>query len=401
MKLRYTYRFYPTKEQEKHLARTFGACRFVFNWALRLRETARYSDTGPIGYAGSDKELTLLKKQSETEWLNEISSVPLQQALRQLQTAYQNCYSGRADHPNFRKKRGHQSAEYTKSAMKFSRKRGNRTLILAKLGKLHIRWTRSFKSDPTTVTIIKTPNGRYFASLCLDETPKPIAKTKEAVGIDLGINRLATLSNGERIANPQFFRRKEKRLAKAQRILSRRIGSKKGQRRSGRWFRQSLKVNRINASIADARKDHLNKVTTGLIRRFDMIYLEDLNIRGMMSNRCLAKSIGDASFSMFKTMLQAKAIMHGKTVNLVSRWFPSSKTCNQCKHIVVSLPLDLREWTCPQCGIVHDRDENAAINILAEGRSVSARGGARRPGWATVQPGRPRRNVNNPSVKNA
>ncbi len=353
MKVRYTYRFYPTQEQAQELSRVFGHTRFVYNWALRQRTDA-WANSEKINYNQSSAALTALKKTPEHAWLNEVSCVPLQQSLRNLQTAFGNFFAGRAKYPRFKSKRDKQSAEYTTSAFKYSD--GN--LSLAKVGKLKVRWSRPFTSKPTTVTVSKTPTGRYYVSLVLNETPQAFAKTGDSIGVDLGINRLATLSNGERIPNLKFTRKYEKRLAKAQRRLARKT---KG---SGRWNRQRIKVARVHEKLTNARVDHLNKVTTDIVRRFDVIAVEDLNVRGMVKNHKLAKHISDASFGRFVSMLEYKAVWRGKDLVKIDRFFPSSKRCSCCGFVAQKMPLNVRNWQCPECKSEHDRDENAAKNIL-------------------------------------
>lgn len=366
MKVRYRFRFYPTQEQEQILARTFGACRYVYNWALKFR-TDSYRDGKTINYNASSAALTELKKQPDHDWLSEISSVPTQQSLRHLQTAYKNFFEKRSGYPAFKKKHGKQSAEYTRSAFNWDKE--NRTLTVSQLGRLKIHFSRSFVSGPTTVTITKSPSGRYFVTFVLDETKEKLPKTGQGVGIDLGINRLATLSNGEHIPNPKHLNRYQRKLARAQRVLSRR---KKG---SGRYNRQKVKVARIHEQIADSRLDHLHKFTTDLVRRFDVICVEDLNVRGMVRNHHLARSLSDASLGQVVTLLSYKCDWYGKELKQVDRFFPSSKRCHVCGYILESLPLSIREWICPECMTVHDRDENAAKNIeLAGGQPVSARG---------------------------
>ena len=373
VKVRYTYRFYPTDAQAQELSRVLGHTRFVYNWALRMRTDA-WANGEKVNYNQSSAALTVLKKTEEFKWLNEVSCVPLQQALRNLQTAFGNFFAGRAKYPRFKSKRDRQAAEYTTSAFKYS----NGVLSLAKIGRLKVRWSRPFTSKPTTVTVSKTASGRYYASLVLDETPVTFAKTGETIGVDLGINRLATLSNGERIPNLRFTRTYETKLAKAQRILSRRT---KG---SGRWNRQRLRVARIHEKLSNARIDHLNKVTTELVRRFDVIAVEDLNVRGMVRNRKLAKHIGDASFGRFISLLEYKCSWRGKKLVKMDRFFPSSKRCSCCGYVAQSMPLDVRIWHCPECKREHDRDENAAKNILkfAVGQTVNAHGADVRPSQA-------------------
>ena len=365
------------------LARVFGSCRWTYNTMLRIRTDA-YANGEKINYVRSSAVFTQLRHAPETKWLEEISSVPTQQALRHLQSAFQAFFDKRGKYPTFKKKRDKQAAEYTVSGFKY--KDGD--LSIAQLGKLDVRWSRKFASSPTTVTITKSTAGRYYVTLVLDEKIEHLPKTHASVGIDLGVNRLATLSNGERIPNLKHLQSKLKKLAHAQRIMARR---KKG---SGRRERARIAVAKIQEAIADSRNDYLQKVTTDLVRRFDTIAIEDLNVRGMVKNHCLARSISDAGFGAFARMLEYKCEWYGKTLVKIDRFFPSSKRCFDCGHIVESLPLSIREWTCPECGVIHDRDENAARNILAAGHAVSAQGGRVRRKEASASKRSVRRTVN-------
>jgi putative transposase len=256
------------------------------------------------------------------------------------------------------------------------------------LGAVKVCWSRAFASDPTTVTITKSPSGRYHVTLCLDEPePQPFPKTGKVVGIDLGLLRLATLSTGERIANPRFQGARLHELAHAQRTLARR---KKG---SGRRNRARLKVARIQEKIADTRDDRLHKLTLDLVRRFDFLAIEDLHVRGMGQMRSLARSIADVSLGMFRSMLEYKAKWYGKQVVVIDRFYPSSKTCSACGWINRAMTLATRDWACKECGAKHDRDENAARNILAVGQTVTARGGGVRLKRTPVRKSSRRRNV--------
>jgi putative transposase len=392
MKLRYRFRFYPTDEQAQELARVFGSVRYVYNWALRLRSDAyRDGHAKRIGYHESSAALTELKQREDHAWLNDVSSVPLQQSLRHLQTAFGNFFEKRAKYPKFKKKYGDQAADYASTAFKWDA--DNRNLTLAKVGRLDIHWSRTFKSTPTTVTVTKARSGRYFVTLVLDESIKPLPKTGESIGIDMGINRLATLSNGERIANPKHTNKYARKLARAQRALARK------QQGSARRERARLRVAKIQAKIADTRQDSLHKTTTDLVRRFDVICIEDLNVRGMVKNHNLAKAISDASFGAFARQLEYKCEWYGKELVKVDRFFPSSKMCSTCGHICESMPLDVREWTCPECSTSHDRDENAAKNILAVGHidSQNAQGGLRKSRGSSTTKGSARRDANQPS----
>ena len=369
MKSRWTFRCYPTPEQEQHLARTFGCVRFVWNWALRARTDA-FRAGERMGYPATDKALTLLKQQPGTVWLNEVSSVCLQQALRDLQTAFSNFFDKRTAYPTFKRKEARQSANYTNRGFSFAAER--RILKLAKIGAIKVKWSRKAIPHPSSVRLIRTASGKYFVSLVVETQPAPLPETGESVGIDFGVARLATLSNGERISNPKHGAKWQRRLAFYQKRLSR---AKKG---SNRRMKIKRHVARIHEKIANSRSDTLHKLSADLVTRFDVICVEDLNLRGMVKNHSLARSLHDASIGTAIRMIEEKAERYGKTVVKIDRWFPSSKTCSDCGHIVEKLPLSVREWTCQECGATHDRDANAAANILAAGHAVTAHGDGRR-----------------------
>ena len=356
MKLRQTFRFYPTERQQRQLAREFGCARHAYNFALKLR-TDSFKEGKPVNYVASSEVWTKHRQDPAFAFLRESSCTPQQQALRHLQTAFSNFFAKRSKYPRFRSKHGKQSAEYTINGFKWDAV--NRNLTISKVGRLRAKWSREFTSKPSTVTIIKDCAGRYFVSLCLDEPDKiALPKTGRQVGIDLGISRLATLSDGTRYANPRHTAKHAKRLARAQKRLARKVNGSK------RWVRQKFVVAKIHAKIADSRKDYLDKFTTDLVRRFDVLAIEDLSPRNMVKMRSLAKHISCASFGQFRQMLEYKAAWYGKGILIADRFFPSSKRCSSCGHIHENMPLDVREFNCENCGEQHDRDENAAKNIL-------------------------------------
>lgn len=388
VKLRYQFRFYPSTKHRASLSRVFGSCRFVYNWALRLRMNAWREDGYSLRYEETSALLTRLKRTTEYAWLNEISCVPTQQALRHLQTAFVNFFDKRTGYPSFKKKSGAQSAEYTQSAFKWDAQ--NRNLWLSGIGRLDVRWSRSFESTPTTVTITRDTAGRYFVTLCLDEKIAKLPVVHQAVGVDLGITTLATLSTGEKIADQRPLQILERRLVRAQRDLSRKV---KGSKRRGA---QRLNVAKLHARIADTRADHLHKITTDLVRRFDVIAVEDLNVRGMTKNHSLARALSDASFGGFLSMLRYKCEWYGRELRTADRFYPSSKRCSACGYVLEDLPLEIREWTCPECNKHHDRDVNAAKNILAAGQAVTARGGKVRPERRSIRKGTSLGSANQP-----
>ena len=374
IKRAYRFRFYPTPEQEQVLARTFGCARFAYNHMLRLRSDAWFQRQERVGYHETSAALTALKKTPEHAWLNEVSSVPVQQALRHLNTAFSNFFAKRARYPSFKRKDGPQAAEYTTSAFRWDAAR--RELRLAKMDEaLAIRWSRTIPraAKLTTVAISRDAAGRYFASLLCDDTATPKPQAQGRIGIDLGLTHFAILSTAEKIASPRTFRNCEARLGRRQRALARaRLGSKNR-------AKCKLKVARLHAHITDARRDFLHKLSTRLISENQVIALETLAVKNMLRNRSLSKSISDASWSEFVRQLEYKAQWAGRTLIGIDRWYPSSKRCSVCGHTQTSMPLSVRTWTCPQCGTQHDRDVNAARNILAAGLAVSAHGEAVSP----------------------
>ena len=372
IKRAYRFRFYPTPEQELILARTFGCARFAYNYMLRLRTDAWMQRQERIGYHETSATLTALKKQPEYAWLNEVSSVPVQQALRHLQSAFNNFFAKRARYPQYKRKDGPQSAEYATNAFRWDGK----SLKLAKMDKsLAIRWSRTIPkaAKVTTVTVSKDSAGRYFVSLLCDDVVAKKPAVAGKIGIDLGLTHFATLSTGEKVAAPNTFRRYEKKLAKLQRRLAKKT---KG---SNRREKAKLKVARLHAKIADSRRDFLHKLSTRLINENQVIAVESLSVSNMQKNRHLSKSISDAGWSEFLRQLEYKARWYGRELVGIDRWFPSSKRCSDCGYTMPKMPLNVRQWTCPECGSVHDRDVNAARNVLAAGLAVSAYGEAVSP----------------------
>jgi putative transposase len=372
IKRAYRFRFYPTPEQETLLAQTFGCVRVVYNHMLHLRSEAWEQRQEHMGYHATSAALTLLKKQPEYAWLNDVSSVPLQQALRHLQTAFGNFFAKRGRYPQFKRKGSHQSAEYTASAFRWD----GQALKLARMdAPLDVRWSRQIPQGAkvTTVTVSKDAAGRYFVSLLCDDVVCAKPEAPSQVGIDLGLTHFAILSDGEKVPAPNTFRKHEKKLAKLQRKLARK---KKG---SKNRTKARLKVAKLHAKIADIRKDFTHKLSTRLVHENQVITIETLAAKNMQKNRKLAKSIGDAGWAEFVRQLEYKAKWYGREVVKIDRWYPSSKRCSDCGYMVEKMPLKVRQWTCPDCGTNHDRDINAARNILAAGRAVSARGEAVSP----------------------
>lgn len=349
-----------------------GCTRLVYNRALAARTEAWYGESKRIGYVESSAMLTQWKKQEDLDFLNEVSCVPLQQGLRHLQTAFSNFFAGRAKYPTFKKKRNGGSAEFTKSAFKWK----DGQVFLAKcVEPLAIRWSREIPQGaiPSTITVKLSPAGRWSVSLLVDVEIEPLPKCSNEVGVDLGVTSLVALSNGEKIANPKGFNAKRRKLKKAQKALSRK------QKGSNNRYKARLKVVKVHAEISDARQDFLHKLTTRLVRENQTIAVEDLAVKNMVKNRKLALSISDASWGELVRQLEYKCDWYGRTFVKIDRWFPSSKRCGQCGHIVEKLPLNIREWDCPKCSAHHDRDINAAQNILAAGLAVKVCGANVRP----------------------
>jgi len=365
VKRAYRYRFYPTDEQAQLLARTFGCVRYVYNGILRWRTDAFYQSGAKIGYLEANARLTGLKKDPDVVWLNEVSCVPLQQALRHQQTAFKNFFEGRAKYPTFKKKTHRQSAEFTRSAFKYR----DGQLFLAKSKEpLAIRWSRELPSDPSTVTISKDSAGRYFVSCLCEFTPESLPVTPRMVGIDLGLKDLFVTDTGEKVGNPRHTAKYAAKLAKAQRRLSKKkLGSaNRGKARA--------KVARIHAKLSDCRQDNLHKLSRRLINDNQVVCVESLKVKNMIRNPTLSKSIADASWGEFVHQLMYKGNWAGRQVVTIDQWFPSSKRCSCCGHIADKLPLAVRSWTCPECGTHLDRDINAAVNIKAAGLAVLALG---------------------------
>ena len=368
MQLRYQYRVYPTPGQQNRLAQAFGCARVVFNDALRARQVAYQA-----GLKLSDTDVQKLvvteaKRTPERQWLGEVASVVLVQASQDARRAYRNWFDSmsgkrkgrKVGAPRFRsRKDNRQAIRLTRNGFSI---RANRKLYVAKVGELKVAWSRDLPSEPSSVTIIKDAAGRYFASFVVETSDEPLPESQFEVGIDLGLTSFAVCSDGRVIDSPKFLRRAERKLRKAQQDLSRK------QKGSKNRTKARVRVAKAHARVADSRKDWAHKLSTTLIRENQAIYVEDLCVTGLARTR-LAKSVHDAGWGMFVRMVEEKAARYGRTVVKVDRFFPSSQLCSVCGAKDGPKPLSVREWTCRGCGAVHDRDVNAAKNILAEGRS--------------------------------
>lgn len=361
----YKYRFYPTPEQTQMLARTFGCVRFVYNSILRWRTDAFYQRQEKIGYVGANARLTEMKKDPELAFLSEVSCVPLQQSLRHQQTAFKNFFEGRGKHPVFKRKRSRQSAEFTRSAFKY---RDGKLYLAKSKTPLDIRWSRELPSEPSTVTVSLDSAGRYFVSCLCEFEPGKLPVNPNMTGIDLGLKNLFITDKGEQVGNPRHTAKYAARLAKAQRRLSKKkLGS-------ANRAKARQKVARIHAKISDCRQDNLHKLSRRLINDNQVICVESLKVKNMIRNPSMSKAIADVGWGEFVRQLAYKAEWAGRQLVAIDHWFPSSKRCSACGHILSLLPLGTRYWDCPECGAHHDRDINAAINIKAAGLAVLALG---------------------------
>ncbi|QSE88147.1 transposase [Rhodococcus pseudokoreensis] len=372
VKRAFKYRFYPTAVQAEQLARTFGCTRYVYNRALAERTRAWSQEQRRITYSDTSTMLTGWKRDTETEWLMEPSKGPLQESLRQLQGAFEKFWRKQTRYPQFKKKgQSKDSATYYSNCFTYL---GGQLRLAKQSEPLDIRWSRPLPEGavPSQVTVSRNARGHYHISILVEDTITELEPVDRVVGLDAGITSLYTLSTGEKITNPRHERRDRARLAKAQRALA------KKQKGSRNRAKARLKVAKMHGRIADRRRDYLHKLSTRLVRENQVIAIEDLSVRNMVKNRSSSRAISDAGWSEFRSMLEYKADWYGRRVVAIDRFHPSSKTCSVCGAVASAMPLNVREWTC-RCGSVHDRDVNAAKNILAVGLTVAARGDGVRP----------------------
>ena len=355
----YEFRLYPNKAQTDLLARHFGCARFVYNYFLNQRKE-QYRLTGKSdNYYAQNKALTALTKKDETAWLNEVNAQTLQFSILSLEAAYTNFFKKRAQFPKFKSK--HSKNSFT--APQFASIVDNRLFVPKFKEGIKCRVHREIKGKIGKATVSRTPSGKYFVSVSTEEEYETsLEKTNKSVGLDMGLKDFIVTSEGEIFKNNRYTRKYERKLAMAQRHLSRK---KKG---SGEFENQRLKVAKIHEKISNSRSDYLHKCSISLVRRYDTIFVENLNIKGMEKNHCLDKSISDVSWGSFISMLSYKSEWSGKKMVKIDRYFPSSQTCSVCGHINKQTKnLYIREWECPVCHTHHNRDVNAAINILRIG----------------------------------
>ena len=368
MEYSYKFQLYPSKEQINFIERTFGCCRYAYNHYLAERQHV-YRTTGQtLNYYGCCKDLTLLKKQSETSWLLEVDATALQSSVQELDRAFQNFFrrvkkGERPGYPKFKSKHHHKQS-YKSKCVGSNIKVFDNAVQLPKLGKVRCRISKKVKGRILSATVSRSASGKYYVSLCcrLDHDVPKLPDTDAAVGLDVGIKSFAVSSNGMEYANPKYLWQSEKKLARLQRQLSRKT---KG---SANWNKARIKVARLHEHIANQRRDMQQKLSTKLIRQYDVICIEDLAPSNMVKNHKLAQAIADTSWSEFRRQLTYKAEWYGRKLITVDRFYASSQTCSQCgEKWPGTKDLSVRQWVCPNCGAVLDRDTNAAINILHEG----------------------------------
>ena len=365
--IKYTYKFRlkPTKEQEILLNKHFGSVRWSYNYFLNQRKEEYLNNKKSITYTKQSSFLTQLKRQEETEWLKETNAQTLQYSLKCLEMSYQNFFNKRTQFPRFKSRKSRNSFTVPQHV----KNEGNKIHFPKFNEGIKMIMERNIKGKIKKATLSKTPTGKYFVSILTEKEYTPSVKTNQSVGIDLGIKDFLVLSNGTKIKNHRFLKHYERLLTKNQKHLSRKT---KG---SNRYEKQRIKAAKIHEKITNSRMDLIHKTTLNLVNQFDAICLEDLNVKGMMKNHKLAKSIGDVSWGKFIETLTYKAEWNEKEIIHIDRFFPSSKTCSKCGYINNSLTLKDRTWTCKECDEVLDRDFNAAINILNEGCRKNISGG--------------------------
>lgn len=382
MRTAFKCRVYPSHEQEALLRQTFGCIRYVWNATLAYRHEM-YATTGKsLSYPEASRYVTQLKKVPGNEFLNDVSAVALQQAIRHQEAAFARFFAKRARYPRFKTRNSRRSASFNRGGFSFR----NGQIKPAKFAApLKYVWTwpeiDPATLHPATITVSCDSSGRWFVSFSVEIEPPQLASTDTTIGLDLGLTDIVVTSRGEKIPHPRHMDKHEKRLKRYQRMMARK------QKGSANREKARKKVAKQHAKVADARRDHLHKLTSKLVRENDTIAIEDLAPSNMIKNRCLSKAISRTGWFELRRQLEYKSERNDRKLVVIDRWYPSSKTCSECGHLLDKLNLKTRHWTCPGCGTRHDRDINAAKNILAAGLAVDVCGGDVRPAKATS--GRP------------
>ena len=353
---------YPDREQQALIEKMFGCCRFIYNRFLEERIRTYREQGKKLSYNEQCRELPLMKADPETEWMKEVDSTALQNSVRNLQDAFDNFFRKQARYPKFKRKHSGRQSYRSTCINDNIRVPDNRTIRLPKLGEVKCRFPRMPEGRILNATVRREADGRYEVTVvCESPRPEPMEKTGKATGIDLGIRTLAVTDEGKAYDNPKTYGKNLKKLVRAQRKLSRKT---KGGRN---WEKQRKAVAKIHRRVRNQRQDACHKMTHELVRDYDVICMEDLDVRGMIQGR-LSRDISDASFGEIRRQLLYKADWYGKQLILTDRWYPSSRTCSCCGYVNGDVKdLRIRTWMCPSCGTYHDRDVNAAKNILAEG----------------------------------
>ena len=356
----FKFRIYPNHAQQELINRTLGCCRFVFNHFLAIRRDEWTANHKSVTYNQTSAMLTDLKRYEEYSWLKEVDSMALQESLKNLDTAYQNFFKHQSRYPRFKSKHNHSQSYRTRNQGNGVRIIGNR-IKLPKIGAVKIKQSRKFEGRILNATVSRNASGKYFVSLCVELDKETLLKTNDGgeIGIDVGLKEFYSDSNGNTVANPRILRRLTRKLVREQRRLSRKMP------RSMNRDKARIRVARVHERISNIRRDFLHKTSTALVRQNKTIAIEHLKIKNMMRNHKLARAISDVSWSEFFRQLEYKAELHGSEVLKVDTFYPSSQTCSECDYQNTETKnLSIRKWTCPKCGSRHDRDTNAAINIL-------------------------------------
>ena len=354
----YKYRIYPNKAQQAYMSSIFDNCRFVYNYFLAERKETWETKKKSLSYTDTSRLLTILKRDPEYTWLSSCDSMALQESLKDLDRAYQNFFAKRGKYPHFKSKRDHKRSYRTRNQSNCIRIEDKR-LILPKVGRVKIKLSRDFEGRILNATVSRSATGKYYVSLCVEEELVPKPNAGGTVAIDVGISEFYTDSNGNKVDNPEVLRKYKKKLSREQRRLSRKVKGSKN------YEKQRIKVAKVHEKIYSERTDFLHKESTKLVSENQVIGIETLNVKGMIRNHHLAKSIQDASWNRFLEMLKYKSLEYGCEIVTMPAFYASSQVCSYCgyKNIKVK-DLSLRNWACPVCGISHDRDVNAAVNIL-------------------------------------